>query len=128
MLAHLYRLVRIVRRARLTGVLLLAVLCFGLTAGALVDHGPPVGCATAASSTTASMDMPAPSFAIERAASGLSESIQVSDAQDDPAPSLAPATDHRGRRELFHALPAIAFTSAPPSRDERPPIRSFLQS
>ena len=128
MLALLDRLARLLQRARLTGSLWLTVLCIGLTAGASIDQGPPVVCVAAASSTAALMDMPAPSGALERATSGLSESIQVSDAQDDPAPSVAAVTDHRGRRQQFDALPAIAFTSAPPARNERPPIRSFLQT
>ena len=124
--AFLDRLARIARRARLTGALWLTVLCIGLTVGASIDTGPPVVCVGTASSTTASMDMPAPSSALERAVSGPSESIQVSDAQDDPAPSLDLATDPPGRRQRFHAVAAIAYTSALPSRNERPPIRSFL--
>jgi len=129
-IAALHRLARIERRNRLAWVLLLALLCIGwLSNGLSMDHQRPtlVG-AAAEPGTAASITTPAPSPALDRIASGPSESIEACDPQDDPAASFAHAFNHPGRRRQFETPPAITFTSAPPSRSERPPIRSFLQS
>ena len=128
-IAALDRLARIERWSRLAWALLLAMLCIGwLTDGPSMDRGSTLVSVAAKPSVAASIATPAPSSPLDRVASGLLESIEVYDAQDDPAASFAHAPDHPSRGKQFETSPAIAFTSAPPSRSERPPIRSFLQS
>ena len=129
MIAALHRLARIARRTRLAWALLLALLCIGwLGDGASMNRGPTLVSVAAEPGAAASITPPAPWSAPDRAASGALESIEVCDAQDDPAASFAHAPDDLGRTGQFEKPPAIAFTSAPPSRSKRPPIRSFLQS
>jgi hypothetical protein len=125
----LQSLARIERRSRPAWVLLLALLCIGwLSNGPSMDHRPTLVGAAAEPGTAASITSPAPSSTHDRIASGPFESIEVCDPQDDPAASFDHAPGHPGRRKQFETPPAITFTSAPPSRSERPPIRSFLQS
>ena len=128
MIAVLDRLALIRRQSRLAWALLLAMLCIGWpTDGPSMDRGPTL-VSVSAESSVAAFIAPPPSSALDRAASGPFESIEAGEAQDDPAASFVHGFDHPARRKHFETTPAIAFTSAPPSRSERPPIRSFLQS
>jgi hypothetical protein len=126
--AFLAHLAAVVGRPHLIGVLLLSMLWLASTAGATFAREPDIGCAAVDATPIASIAEPAPSSSVEPSTFGAPASIEAPDAQDEPAPALSPASSTpRGRKQVRPA-PAVAFTSIPASRSERPPIRSFLQS